>query len=398
MNEKVFGENYKDKIEKLLFELIKIESHKDAFGHEKEITQYIYSYFVGQGIEVELQHVLDGRCNVLAKVSGNGNGPTLLLNGHTDTVPPYEMENSFVPQKSNGKIYGRGSVDMKGALATMMTVLTTLNQMSSKLEGDVIFAGTIGEEDYSPGADFLRQSDHKVDYCIVGEPTNMEIGIAHKGVVWGQAEFEGVSVHGSVPQQGINAIYKANKWIQLIVEEYIPEIEKKHHKVLGSPTFNIGEICGGKRPVIVPDRCTINFEQRLLPGEKPEDIIQDLNNIIERLGENDETLIGKVVEMQNFKGVPHHALETKETSELVTTIIDICKEKMKIEKTPKGLGFWTDGALLADMGADVIVFGPGSINQAHSNNEYISCSELHKAYEIYLLTALRICGKEGLDG
>lgn len=397
MNVNILDKNHQDEIEQLLFKLIEIESHQDIKGHEKDVTQFIYSYFKERGIEVELQHVIDGRCNVIARVRGNGSGPTLLLNGHTDTVPPYEMENPFFPIKKDGKIYGRGSVDMKGALATMMVVLSTLKRESTLLNGDVVFAGTIGEESYSPGADFLRRSNEPIDYCIVGEPTNMEIGIAHKGVVWGQAEFKGVSVHGSVPEEGVNAIYKATKWINAVLEQYIPEIKKKHHPILGSPSFNIGEIHGGTRPVIVPNSCVVKFEQRLLPGEKEEDVIVNLQNIVEKLSEKDSDIKGKVTEMSVFHGVPHRALETSPTSRLVTTISEVYKEFTHIEKKPVGLGFWTDGALLADMGADVVVCGPGSINQAHSNNEFISCDQLTIAYNIYLLTALKICGKEDND-
>src|SRR5699024_10623599 len=123
----------------------------------------------------------------------------------------------------------------------------------------------------------------KADYIIVGEPTGMEVGIAHKGVVWGEATFEGISVHGSVPDKGINAIYKSVNWIKEIMENYIPKLKEKVHPVLGTRTINIGEINGGTRPVIVPSNCSVKFEQRLLPGETEEEVIAELQLIIDQL-------------------------------------------------------------------------------------------------------------------
>src|SRR5690625_3988451 len=199
----LISSSIQEELETLLFQLIKIESHSFVDGHENNLANYIKNYFEDLGIEVKTQEVVEGRFNVIASVRGKGEGPTVLLNGHMDTVPAYTMENAFKPFVEDGKIHGRGSVDMKGALAAMMMVLTNIKRHNITLSGDVVFAATVGEEDYSPGAYHLSNSGVKADYIIVGEPTGMEVGIAHKGVVWGEATFEGISVHGSVPDKGI---------------------------------------------------------------------------------------------------------------------------------------------------------------------------------------------------
>ena len=382
-------------VEELLCKLIEIESHQDAVGHETNVATFMKEYFVKEGIEVELQPVIHGRSNVIARVRGNGTGPVLLLNGHTDTVPAYDMKNAFQPEIKDGKIYGRGSVDMKGALTAMMLVLVALKRSGVPLKGDVIFAGTIGEENYSPGAYHLLKSGLKADYAIVGEPTGMRVGIAHKGVVWGEAVFEGKSVHGSVPDKGINAIYKATQWIQQVITKYIPEISKQEHPILGKPTINIGEIDGGTRPVIVPSKCVVRFEQRLLPNQKEEDVINELQALIDELAEQDPDMRGTVSELPVFKGVPHRALEADPDSPLVKRLCLAYKNKFEESTEPIGLQFWTDGALLGEIpGIQTVVCGPGSIEQAHSSEEYISKEQLMAAFNIYLKVAEDLCVEE----
>jgi len=383
-------------VEELLFHLIEMESHQDSPEYEKNVTLFLKGYLEMEGIEVELQHVVDGRSNLIARLRGDGTGPVLLLNGHTDTVPGYEMEHAFQPRIIDEKIYGRGSVDMKGALAAMVQVLVALKRSEASLKGDVVFAATIGEESYSPGAYHLLNSGIKADYAIVGEPTEMKVGIAHKGVVWAEAVFEGKSVHGSVPEKGINAIYKATQWIQQIITNYIPNIRKKEHPILGKPTINIGEINGGTRPVIVPNTCTVRFEQRLLPNEKEADVIQNLQDLIDRLAENDPEMKGIVRELPVFKGVPHRALETDAQSKLVQHLCKAYEKEFDTPTSPIGLQFWTDGALLGEIpGIETVVCGPGSIEQAHSNEEFISREQLQAAFRIYLSLATDLCVKEG---
>jgi acetylornithine deacetylase/succinyl-diaminopimelate desuccinylase family protein len=385
-------------IEDLLCQLIEIESHQETEGHEKEVTLFIKNYLENEGIEVELQEVIDDRFNLIARLSGNETGPTIILNGHTDTVPGYEMIDAFRAKVEAGRIYGRGSVDMKGALAAMIQVLVALKRSNVPLTGDVIFAATIGEENYSPGAYHLVKSGLKADYAIVGEPTEMKVGIAHKGVVWGEAIFEGKSVHGSVPDKGINAIYKASQWIQKIMTDYIPDINKREHPLLGKPTINIGEINGGTRPVIVPNQCVVRFEQRLLPNEKEEQVINNLQVLINELAENDLQMKGTVKELPVFQGVPHRALEADPESFLVKTLCQAYEKEFSMPTKPIGLEFWTDGALIGDIpGIQTVVCGPGSIEQAHSNEEYISKEQLLAAYSVYLQVVQNLCVQEGFD-
>ncbi len=384
-------------IEALLCDLIKIESHEASDGHETQVVAYIESYFKTHGIPVELDPVIDNRCNLIARIPGEGGGPTLMLNGHTDTVSPYQMKNAFMPRVTEDRIVGRGSVDMKGALAAMMGVLVCLKRNEVALRGDVLFVATIGEEQYSPGANHLVESGFHADFAIVGEPTGMEVGIAHKGVLWCEAEFKGRSVHGSVPEKGVNAICHAAQWIEKLRTEYLPSLKLKQHALLGAPSFNVGVIKGGTRPVIVPDGCRVEFERRLLPGETSEQVLAELNAGLAAMAAEDPTFKGTVKEMSVFHGVPHLPLESNPDGPLVRALLEAREREFRCEPDhkPCGLSFWTDAALLNRIpGMQAVVCGPGNIEQAHSNEEFISRSQLHSAYRIYLEAAVTLCSSK----
>ncbi|SDJ26305.1 M20 family metallopeptidase [Salimicrobium halophilum] len=379
-------------VEELLFEMIKIESHQETEGHEQRFAEFLKDYLEKEGVVVELREVVDGRCNLIATVEGDDPGPVLMLNGHMDTVPPYDMEHPFQPYLENGRIYGRGSVDMKGALAAMTVVTKDIYQNRENMRGTLLFTATIGEENYSPGAYELVKDGVRADYAIVGEPTNMEIGIAHKGVVWGEAIFEGEAVHGSTPFKGINAIYKATDWIQKVRRDYLPRIRQNRHALLGESTMNIGEISGGTRPVIVPARCEVKFEQRLLPGEKESDVIDGLQQMIEELKQEDPEMKGVVHESAVFNGVPHRSLETDSNSRIVHSLKRAYSKEFDQDTEVIGLGFWTDGALFGEVdGVDVVVCGPGDIAQAHSDNEFIDRDQLQAAYRMYYDVVTDVC-------
>lgn len=394
---KVIAASAPGEIEDLLIQLIAIESHSEVLGQEMRLAVYMQQWFHDQGIECQIQEAIPGRPNLIARLVGSGGGKSLLLNGHLDTVPPYDMSNPFQARQIGDRLYGRGSVDMKGALAAMMMTLAAIHRSDTSLDGDVIFAATAGEETYSPGAYHLARSGFRADYAIVGEPTGMKVGIAHKGVAWFEADFVGRSVHGSVPEQGVNAIYRASRWINYIQDHYLPELKLRHHPLLGSPSLNIGMIQGGTRPVIVPNQCAIGFERRLLPGESAESALAELELTLEAVRQEHPGFDGNIRISDNFHGVPHGPMGTSADSLLVKTMLEAFQTEFAAEAAegsdPIGLQFWTDGALLQEACPEIIVCGPGNIEQAHSNEEYIELGQLHSAYRMYVQAALALAGQ-----
>jgi len=394
---KVIAASVPGEIVELLAQLIAIESHSEVPEQEMRLAVYMQQWFQDQGIECELKEAIPGRPNLIARLVGSGGGKSLLLNGHLDTVPPYDMSNPFQARQIGDRLYGRGSVDMKGALAAMMMTLAAIHRSGTSLDGDVIFAATAGEETYSPGAYHLARSGFRADYAIVGEPTGMKVGIAHKGVAWFEADFVGRSVHGSVPEQGLNAIYRASRWINYIQDHYLPELKLRHHPLLGSPSLNIGMIQGGTRPVIVPNQCAIGFERRLLPGETAESALAELELTLEAVRQEHPGFDGSIRISDNFHGVPHGPMGTSADSLLVKTMLEAFPTEFAAEAAegadPIGLQFWTDGALLQEACPEIIVCGPGNIEQAHSNEEYIELGQLHSAYRMYVQAALALAGQ-----
>ena len=208
----------------LLIRLIKARSYPGIPQQEKEVVQELDVYLRSHGIETVITEVCDGRPNLLASVEGEKPGPHLLLCGHTDTVPPNENSSVdlFAAIKKEGRLYGRGTADMKGALAAMAGALVHMKISGILTRGKVTLAAIIDEETQTLGSEHLVKSGFKADASIVGEPTNNQIAIGHKGLEWLVVEFEGKAAHGGTPESGINAISAAAHYVQLDEKELIP--------------------------------------------------------------------------------------------------------------------------------------------------------------------------------
>ena len=390
--ESILGTVSPGEIESLTCDLIAIETHEAAAEREKPGAAYIKDYMERRGVPAELIPVVDGRPNVIARVSGSGGGPVLLLNGHTDTVPAYAMKDAFKARIEGDRIPGRGSVDMKGALAAMMCALVALTRSRASFPGDIVFAATIGEEETSEGASHLVSSALRADYAIVGEPTGLNVGIAHKGTVRGEAVFGGRAAHSSIPVQGVNAIHNASAWIERIGSEYIPSLTRRSHALLGSPTMNLGIIAGGTRMSSVPDRCTIRFDRRTIPGEEPDGVIRELQTIADEIAAEAPEFRATVEELPEYVVGPHPPLESDPNSLLVEALLSAREKELGERTAPVGLTYWTDAALLAGIpGIQAVVCGPGSIEQAHTNDEWVPRHQLHAACRMYLRAAATLC-------
>lgn len=385
----------KEEIVNFISDLVKIPSYNQIKGQETEVAKYIHNTFINEGIDSKLTHVADGRCNVIAKIEGRGNGKTLLLTGHMDTVPPYDMENPFKVRREDNKLIGRGVVDMKGPLACMIYSMIAIKRADVKLNGDIIFAGVIDEEEKSLGTIDLIEKGIKADAAIVGEPTNFDICVTHRGLEWFEFHFHGKTVHGGKQSEGINAILKSSNFIQKIEEELVPKIKEEIHPIIGSSSMNYGNIKGGTQPSTVAGECILKIDRRWVPGIKYEDIVKEYQNIINELENEDEefkcTL--KVMDESVMKeGYVHEAMEI----DINHSIINIVKNKTKEihNKTPNITYFpaWSDGGLLSSYGKiPTIVFAPGKLETAHSKNEQLEIDQILPATLIYSMIAIEFC-------
>lgn len=375
--------------------LISIESHRDAAGREGPCAQRIAAIFSDWGIEVSLVPVIDGRPNVIAALRGTGGGSSLMLNGHIDTVPAYEMDfPPFVPRVADGKLLGRGSVDMKGGLACMMAAMHLLKKSGERLAGDVLFAGVINEEDRSEGTEYLIRHGPRADRCVVGEPTGLAILTAHRGLEWLQFEFRGKAAHGGAPEKGINAISMAWRFMQRVEERLIPELRKRVHPLMGSAVMNFGTIHGGTQPSTVADRCVLQVDRRWIPSERLERVLGEYEDILSSLKDEDPSFSCVMTRMEsNMATMDHRPMEIPLNDPLVVELESVLRD-LGLTSRPLPFGGWTDASLISNFGhIPTLVFGPGDFTTAHSRCEFVPVEELGLATLAYALLAVSIANR-----
>ena len=267
---------------RLLEDLVRINSvnsfYPDGPG-EEELAKYIEAYWGQLGIECRRQNVLPGRDNIIAYLPGRDSSKRLLLEAHMDTVSTDGMSiAAWEPTQRDGKLYGRGSCDTKAGLACMMAAMAQLHSNRTPPMVDVIMAAVVDEEHSCLGVKKLCE-DLKADAAIVAEPTEMKTVIASKGVLRWQIHAIGRSAHSSKAHLGINAIEHMAELI-LILRRFHNTLTSRTHPLLGAATANIGLISGGVQVNFVPDRCSIQIDRRLLPGELVADVLSEYQALL----------------------------------------------------------------------------------------------------------------------
>jgi acetylornithine deacetylase/succinyl-diaminopimelate desuccinylase family protein len=378
--------------------LIGIPSHKDAPGREKAVAEYIYEFCKANGLEAELKPVEGERCNVYAYLKGDGSGKTLMLNGHTDTVPPYNMTvDPFAAEVVNGEIFGRGAVDMKGALACMLISMLALKRSGCSLKGNVVFTGVVGEEEKSEGTEQIIELGLKADGAIVGEPSNYEYAIGHRGLEWLEIIIRGKAAHGGVPSAGINAIEKAAVLIERIRKNIYPKLESRYNEYMGPSVMNFGVIRGGNQPSMVADYCSISIDRRYIPGETVDSVIKEYQEVIEEIKAEDPQFDAEIRRIpENMLKLDHVYLMTPTDDPIVTAVKESLKDIIGKEPEITRRRGWTDAALLSNYGGiPTVVCGPGNISYSHTRDERVAVADLVNMVKVYVAAIKRFCGVNG---
>jgi succinyl-diaminopimelate desuccinylase len=249
----------------MLARLVRIDTSNPP-GEERPAAEFLADVCAQAGLQVTLDAFAPQRANVLARYPGRGSRPALLFSGHLDTVPagPDWGDAAHSAAVCDGVLHGRGSVDMKGGVTALVAACIAASRARLELSGDLLFAGTAGEEVDAAGARrLLTQRMPPVGEIVVAEPTRLDIAPAHKGALWLEILSRGVAAHGAMPEQGRNAILTMHRIIQAFGKY---RTGMTPHPLLGPPTMNIGTISGGVKPNIVPDRCILTLDIRTLPG------------------------------------------------------------------------------------------------------------------------------------
>jgi acetylornithine deacetylase/succinyl-diaminopimelate desuccinylase len=378
----------------LVSDLVRIPSHKACKDRERKVAEFIFRFFGENGIDAELIPIIDERPNVIARIRGTGGGLTLMLNGHTDTVPPYGMDDPYSGAVREGRVYGRGSCDMKAGLAAMMCALVALKRADISLSGDVVFTGVIDEEFKSEGTEAVIQSNLSADYAIVGEPTELSVALGHRGLEWIDIVFEGRAAHSGNPEKGINAISKAAAFIRAVEEQLLPRLENRTHPVVGKSTLNFGTIHGGDQPSSVAGHCVLQLDRRYTPNESLAQVFKDFEDIIQDCHALDPSFKASVVRnMDNMATMDHLPVFLEEDHPLVAALVEAHE---RVHGKPAALSIksgWTDASLLQNYGGiPTLNYGPGSLARAHTELEYVEIDHLKPAALVYALTAVKLCG------
>ena len=372
----------------LLKSLVKIPSVNPVIEQtrdEEGIATFIADWFRRtRKFNVTEQKVTKNRFNVVATLPGRSDGPSLMLNGHMDTVGVSNMIiKPFDPIVEHGRMHGRGSCDMKGSLAAMMSAMLSLADSNQKLNGDVIFSGVVDEEYESMGMYELVKR-FRADAAIVGEPTSMNIATAHKGYAWLEIETTGRRIHGSTPEKGVDAIEK-----MAIIISQLDRMRRKHvrlrHRLVGTPRIHTSTITGGSDWATVPAKCTLHLERRLIPGERPQDAVTELKQTINQCMRHDRKLKATVK-------LIHYAesIDVKRTRHIA-----LLEQELKRAGRGRivGVPYWTDAAILVNRARiPTCLFGPGNIENAHSPDEFVKIQEVIDSVPVYARTAQRYCG------
>jgi acetylornithine deacetylase/succinyl-diaminopimelate desuccinylase len=378
-------------VQDLLVSLVKAPSHPGIPRQEEAVVQELSRYLQSRGIKPEIKEVKEGRPNLLASVGGQHPGPHLLLCGHTDTVPPnvQNPEGAFSAVEKDGRLYGRGTADMKGALAAMACALAALEKAGEPAAGKATFAAVIDEEMESLGAEDLIRGGFKADGAVIGEPTSNRIAIGHKGLEWLQIDFEGRAAHGGTPQAGINAISAAAHFAHLVEEVLVPAFEKRRDPLLGLPVINLGTIAGGDQPSTVAAHCRIKLDRRWVSTETIEMVFEDLEGLLRRVREARPGLKTKISRMPGGMATMLHGPLTVSPDDAVVRAAEASLVDLGLPAGPLTVfPAWTDAALISKEGKiPSIVWGPGELEYAHSPEESIKLDQVFKASRLYALAA-----------
>lgn len=378
----------------LLERLIEIPGHRLLPEKESRTSEYIAQWFEREGVKVRTVDIMPGRPNVIAQIRGKGRGYSLMYNCHMDTVPEYGWTSKPGPFKAvveKGKICGRGSCDMKGAIAAVMIAMRALVNSEVELEGDLIFAGVIGEEgEGSIGTRAIVERGPKTDMAVVCEPTDLNVSIGHRGSSNLRLIVHGVPAHTAYPERGVNAILMMSKILNEIDRKLSPKLRSKKHELLGPATLTPAVIQGGMRTDVVPDLCETKLNCRYPHDQDPSQIKREIEEIAGKLQNRYPKL---KVEAEILSDAP--GMEIPRGHPLVESLR---KSMTKIgRKHPRiiGSGFWTDASILTNQGGiPTAIFGPGKEEIAHTVMEYLDIEQLHLAAQAYALTALDICQRE----
>jgi len=360
-----------DPVISLLRDLVAIDSVNPSLvsgaAGEAQIADAIAAHMRAIGLDVQREEAAPGRPNVIGVLEGSERGRTIMFCGHTDTVGVTGMDAPFDPIVRDGRLYGRGAQDMKSGVAAMIDAARVARQGGFR-KGRIVIAAVADEEYASIGADALVRK-WKADAAIVTEPTDLKIGIGHKGFAWATIETRGRAAHGSRPQDGRDAIMRMGRVLTRL-EQLDRELQSRPaHPLLGTGSLHASVISGGHELSSYPDRCRLQLERRTIPGEGVGTFAGEMEAVLAALFEEDPELEASMKLM--FSRPPYEVPATHE----LPRALQSAAQSSGAETSAVGMSFWTDAAILGGAGIPSVLFGPGGAG-LHSLEEYVTLSDV----------------------
>ena len=369
-----------DSVIELLRALVRIPSVNPSLAPgetagEAAIASFIRDWLEARGVKAALEEAAPGRPNAVATI-GSGQGPSLILCGHIDTVgvdgmtiPPFE------PRLEEGRVYGRGSYDMKCGVAALLSAGAALHESGSA--GTVTLALLADEEYTSLGAERFAER-HQADGCILAEPTEGELVIAHKGFVWATLKTVGRAAHGSRWDLGQSAIGRMGRIVAALEEFDQGVLRSRTRPLVGPASMHCALIRGGAGLTTYAPECELRIERRTLPEETPEGVLEELRGVVEKAGEKAEVAI-------DFARPP---LTSDPRAAVVRAVRDAAAAVAGSAPPEVGVGYWTDAAVFASAGIPSVIYGPSGAG-AHEAVEWVDAASVVRCAEVYFEAARR---------
>ncbi len=372
-----------------LCDLVRINSvnpslMNDAPG-EAEIASYVGKALDAIGLETQRIESIPGRASVVGKRAGSGDGKSLMLNAHLDTVGIVGMDDPFSARVEDGRLHGRGSYDMKGALAACLGAAKALGDAKIDLDGDLLVAAVADEEHASIGmSDVIGAYD--VDAAIVTEPTQLEICLAHKGFIWMEIETLGKAAHGSQFTLGVDANMNMGRVLAELELMQRRFENSPGHSLVGPPSLHAALVQGGSAESVYAANCRLTVERRTIPGETESQVMGEMLQIIDKLKASDPRFAATV-----NSTLVRQPFEVSQKAEIVLALEKTATEILGAAPSFVGENPWMDSALLAAAGVEAVVMGPSG-GGAHSDEEWVEIESVIALSEILARTVIEYCG------
>lgn len=376
--------------------LVSIESVNPSLdpggGGEVEIARYVRDRLEAMGLDVTVLEGTPGRPSVVGRLPGGGDGRSLTLNAHLDTVGVEGMETPFDPEVDGDLLFGRGAYDMKGALAACMAAIERLSESGEELAGDVLLAAVADEEHASLGTREVL-GEFRTDGAVVTEPTGLDVCVAHKGFGWAEISVTGRAAHGSRPDLGVDANLAMGRVLEEL-RDLVTELgDREPHPRLGSPSLHVGRLSGGTAPSVYAARSRATVERRLLPGEGREEVEREMEDLLDRVREAagpEGREPGAEGDVELRVDLVRPPFEVDGDGDLVRSLRRSAAGVLG--RTPPLVGEdpWTDAALYAEAGVETAVMGPAG-GGAHADREWVEIPSVEALASILVGVARDYC-------